>query len=126
MPIKDLEKRREYFRRYYSYNKDGYKKRRQISRKKTRTERREYIKTIKTMNYCTDCKQYYPYYVMDFDHINKDKEKTIAKLVNDGSMKKLLQEIKKCELVCSNCHRERSFKRQAGMDGIGIHTTLKT
>lgn len=59
---------------------------------------------------CLDCGVQYPPYVMDFDHIDN---KLFG--IGGGSGKnfdKLLEEILKCELVCANCHRERTFKRK--------------
>lgn len=61
---------------------------------------------------CADCGIEYPYYVMDFDHVSDDKEANLADLVRVGaSLVKLQAEINKCEVVCSNCHRIRTFKR---------------
>jgi len=59
---------------------------------------------------CADCKVSYPFYVMDFDH-QFDKKFTIAIAVMQGrSIKSVLEEIAKCEVVCSNCHRIRTHK----------------
>lgn len=65
---------------------------------------------------CKDCGECYPPYVMDFDHINSDtKLYNISRIGNfrckDG-LQKLLEEIKKCEVVCSNCHRIRTHNRK--------------
>lgn len=60
---------------------------------------------------CADCKVSYPPYVLDFDHLG-DKRETIANLVRAAaSIETLLSEIAKCELVCSNCHRIRTWTR---------------
>lgn len=77
---------------------------------KIRSQRRSFVNSLKNKP-CTDCKNSYPYYVMDFDHL-KDKEDSIGHLLYIGASKEtLLAEIAKCELVCSNCHRERTQKR---------------
>jgi hypothetical protein len=48
---------------------------------------------------------------MDFDHIDVKKQ-NIAKLVNsEASIKTIKQEMAKCQLVCSNCHRLRTWLR---------------
>ena len=62
---------------------------------------------------CTDCGVCYPPYVMDFDHL-RDKRRLISRL-RGVSTKLLLSEVAKCELVCSNCHRIRTFKRGVGL-----------
>jgi 5-methylcytosine-specific restriction endonuclease McrA len=59
---------------------------------------------------CSDCGIKYPYYVMQFDHLN-DKKYPISKLVNSNNMKKLELELAKCEVVCANCHAERTHQR---------------
>jgi hypothetical protein len=35
-------------------------------------------------------------------------------LISTLSKKKIDEEIAKCEIVCSNCHRVRTYKRRAG------------
>lgn len=62
---------------------------------------------------CMDCGESYPPYVMDFDH-RPDEIKLfgISKARNKGfSLEKIQVEIDKCDLICSNCHRERTFQR---------------
>jgi hypothetical protein len=52
--------------------------------------------------------------VMDFDHREGElKTDNVANLVaSPHSMKKLLEEIAKCDLVCANCHRIRTHARR--------------
>lgn len=56
---------------------------------------------------CADCGQSYPFYVMDFDH-QKDKLFNIGK-ASCCSVETLQREIAKCDVVCANCHRIRTF-----------------
>ncbi len=74
-----------------------------------RVEIRAWYITQKDMKPCTDCGIPYPYYVMDWDHL-ENKELGVGRAVL-FSMQRLKEEIAKCELVCSNCHRERTHKR---------------
>lgn len=61
-----------------------------------------------------DCGVTYPWYVMDFDHVFGEKYMEISLMVSNlNSKEKILAEIDKCQLVCSNCHRERTFKELA-------------
>ena len=48
---------------------------------------------------------------MDFDHGQSEKIDDVARLVMGGSETKLLAEIAKCEVVCANCHRERTWSK---------------
>jgi len=61
-----------------------------------------------------DCKISYPYYMMDFDHVRGTKHSNVAELINTLSKKRLDEEIAKCEIVCSNCHRARTYIRKNG------------
>jgi lysyl-tRNA synthetase class I len=74
----------------------------------------KYIQEMKSSSPCLDCKLSYPYYVMDFDHVRGRKQKNVMELINTLSKKKIDEEIAKCEIVCSNCHRIRTHKRRAG------------
>jgi 5-methylcytosine-specific restriction endonuclease McrA len=107
MPWKDKEKQREAIRKHYYANREVYIKK-ALMRKQTI---RKWLNEVKESQPCTDCGVDYPYYVMDFDHI-RDKTIEINKLINSCSMTKLKAEIAKCEIVCSNCHRQRTFDRQ--------------
>lgn len=56
-----------------------------------------------------DCGVHYPSYVMDFDHRDPSTKKGgVGKFVSVG-WKSLKEEIAKCDLVCANCHRERTW-----------------
>lgn len=63
---------------------------------------------------CFDCGRVYPFYVMDFDHKpGHEKEMAVSKLLYaKPPIAKLMAEIAKCDLVCANCHRERTYKRK--------------
>lgn len=62
---------------------------------------------------CMDCNRSFPSYVMDFDH--RDPSQKVAKvsvLARRMNPQRLLEEIAKCDLVCANCHRIRTFARR--------------
>jgi hypothetical protein len=65
---------------------------------------------------CADCGNTFPTCCMDFDHMDGH-----TKAYNVGSMfahqysRELIEsELKKCQLVCSNCHRIRTRDRRKG------------
>ncbi len=63
---------------------------------------------------CTDCGYSFPSCCMDFDHLDgATKINNISAMINNrrASKEKIYQEIGKCELVCSNCHRIRTHNR---------------
>lgn len=94
-------------RRHYEENKEQYYARRTANRDKVRGLLRE-----AKAQPCSDCGIQYPYYVMQFDHL-PGFEKTVnpSQLPNHGSVKKFQEEIAKCEVVCANCHAERTHVR---------------
>jgi hypothetical protein len=70
------------------------------------------MKELKENAVCSDCGLNYPSYVMDFDHLS-DKLSNISYLTSSGRTAALKKELKKCEIVCSNCHRIRTHARIA-------------
>ena len=100
-----------YHRRHYLANKDLYL----VRKSQVKKAAQEYIRELKK-DPCMDCGKKYPYYVMDFDHIDPStKLNTISKMILcSSSLKKIMEEINKCEVVCSNCHRIRTYNRRLG------------
>lgn len=84
-----------------------------LSIAKRKAELYKYLRTLKENSPCVDCKIQYPYYVMDFDHVRGKKHKNVMELVPTLSKKIIDEEIAKCEIVCSNCHRERTHFRKS-------------
>lgn len=61
---------------------------------------------------CADCKNTYRPHQMDFDHVRGEKTFNVGTAVHQSyPMDEILDEIKKCDLVCSNCHRDRTYNR---------------
>lgn len=79
--------------------------------KNARKALREELNGIKSATPCKDCAVYYSPWQMQFDHVQGDKLGNIADMVNHGTRNKLFEELKKCELVCANCHADRTYKR---------------
>ena len=60
---------------------------------------------------CVDCGED-DIVVLEFDHVRGKKEETVTKLVHNGrSWKRILQEIRKCDVRCANCHRRKTAER---------------
>jgi len=101
------EARREYMRQHYQKNKANYRKNNEIKKERLKAKLRE-LKDLP----CMDCGECYPHYVMDFDHRpGTQKLCKPSDLVTLGSWRVFYEEIAKCDLVCANCHRERTFQR---------------
>lgn len=100
-----------YSREYYKKNKDRVKSQINYARKIRVANLSKEIRELKESTPCTDCGVNYPYYVMDFDHVRGEKSGNISHMINSAVTKKIIEEIEKCEIVCSNCHRQRTFER---------------
>ncbi len=74
-------------------------------------KRREFVREIKNQP-CADCGIIYPYYVMDFDHRENETKEFGLNAITQKAINALKREIAKCDVVCSNCHRERTHQRR--------------
>jgi 5-methylcytosine-specific restriction endonuclease McrA len=99
------------------YGKEHYAKhrRRYIEQTRVRNQKRFRERVIFLLDYfkshpCTDCGESDPV-VLEFDHL-RDKEFEIASGIHYRAWRKVLAEIEKCEVVCSNCHRRRTARRR--------------
>jgi len=95
-------------KRHYEANKLYYLERNRRYRKAISG----YINKIKEETPCTDCNKRYPYYVMDFDHLEGvSKVALVSYLCKQRSRLAMKKEMLKCEVVCANCHRARTHNR---------------
>ncbi|CAB4167022.1 HNHc domain containing protein [uncultured Caudovirales phage] len=119
MPFKDKVKQRESARKHYARNSGAIQKRTAENNRLLRRRNKAFIDDVKGTNPCTDCGVSYPPYVMQFDHIVDGKRGNVADMARSGfSLENLQLEIDKCELVCGNCHAERThgFKEELEED----------
>jgi hypothetical protein len=97
-------------RAHYDRNKEAYLARAAETNKRVRAEMRQFVRSAKDRP-CADCGLSYPYYVMQFDHVG-EKQFTIGRYSNGStSYQRMVREVEKCEVVCANCHAERTFQR---------------
>lgn len=110
MAYKKIADRRAASARNYRLNKEVY-----VVKAKRRKERlySEVIVPAKSMP-CLDCKGTFPPVCMDFDHVRGEKRFDISNNHDKVSLVRLLEEIAKCDVVCSNCHRIRTALRSEG------------
>jgi len=79
--------------------------------KEWHTKKRDEVYEYKQNTPCADCNQNFPHYVMDFDHVRGEKKFNISSAISRRINKKTIwEEIAKCDVVCANCHRERTYK----------------
>lgn len=92
--------------------------------KKRSRARRDLLHGLKS-GPCSDCGGRFHPAAMDFDH--RDQTSKIAAVGNmaSGRLSKLMEEISKCDLVCSNCHRVRTYEKKqfgSGKSHLRIHS----
>ncbi len=114
MPYKDPEKKkayaREYMRNYYRGTENGKRLARE-SNKRLAERRRKILEELKSVP-CSDCGNKYPVYVMDFHH--REGEEKIRGVSHMTSVSAIIKEAQKCDVVCANCHRIRTWKEKYG------------
>jgi hypothetical protein len=69
------------------------------------------IAAIKLMAGCADCGYDKHPSALDFDHMPGTVKVQAVAVLARGSLKRLFDEIAKCEVVCANCHRIRTAER---------------
>jgi hypothetical protein len=125
MPFKDPAKQREAIRKSVAKWRTAHpaeaKERQRRYSEKRRTSKRTLVDEIKDVP-CMDCGQRFPPYCMDFDHRDPAMKVTeVASLTTSGhSVQTVLDEIAKCDIVCANCHRKRTFNRRNGYQAAAV------
>ena len=91
-------------KKYYTDNKERlriYWQRYYLSNEKV-----VYIKTVKQSSKCVRCSESDPS-CLDFHHRDKETKKfNIGMYVLKYSLQEIKDEIAKCDILCSNCHRK--------------------
>src|SRR6056297_2569932 len=105
MPYADPEVRRqknkEYSRRYYEKNKTATTAR----SRRTKAEQRKKWNTYKSTLKCINCGFSHPA-ALDFHHvIMRPDNAKVHRLLANHSYARVMEEIKKCVVLCANCHR---------------------
>lgn len=92
---------------HYGNNKQYY-----VAKSRANKKRLRQVVSEKKNKPCEDCGKSYPPYVMDFDHRDPNiKEFNVGGSCHMHGLAKTLEEIDKCDVVCANCHRIRTFGR---------------
>ena len=102
MPAKDPK---TYSAHHYLKNKDKYRE----SSKNSRERKREWYEEIMKDKQCTKCGES-DIACLDWHHLNpSQKEETISFMLSNRGKQTILEEMKKCVCLCSNCHRKLHY-----------------
>lgn len=90
------------------YRRQGYEDR---GRKKWR-RRLYWIYKYKTSKGCVSCGYNQDGVALDFDHLKEDEKLfSVGTRIPSMDLKKLFTEIRKCQILCANCHRIKTYRR---------------
>lgn len=105
MPYKDPSVRKN---KHKEYSREHYLKNRELIIGKTAEKKkqlREEWYTFKSTLKCTKC-GFSHIAALDFHHTDPtQKDGNIHRFVSNGQFTKVREEIKKCIVLCANCHR---------------------
>ena len=112
MPYKDESVRKakhaEYSRKYYEANKNKTLALNTANKAKHKQKWQEYKQTLS----CTKC-GFSHAAALDFHHTDPSlKEGNIHRYVANAQFKKAYEEIKKCIVLCANCHRIHHYEEK--------------
>ncbi len=63
---------------------------------------------------CADCGGCFAPCAMDFDHRDpRSKRSAVTRMIGRAGTARILDEVAKCDIVCANCHRLRTFVRRS-------------
>jgi len=102
MPKNSNEYQKNYQNDWYKNQSDEYKARQKANRKAREDRNKQYVVELRS-NPCTCCGETHPQEIMEFHHIDGSPEARVSHLYG-SSMKRLVEEIDKCVLLCPNCH----------------------
>ena len=104
----DKEKQREYSQAHYRNYKKQYQERDKVRKRLIR----KVVIELKLDQACADCGVVYPHWILQFDHRTGTVKKfQLGDTGSIGSVKVLLEEADKCDIVCANCHFNRTYHR---------------
>jgi hypothetical protein len=90
----------------YQRNKTSY----QARAPRRRFESRNFLIKLKS-GPCKDCGQKFHFCQMDFDHRNPAQKRLPISKMGLMGLDSIRKEVEKCDLVCVNCHRDRTQKQ---------------
>jgi hypothetical protein len=95
----------------YPYCKECHRSESKHYNAKQRESKKLLINNYKNKS-CSDCKQWFPLECMDLDHVRGKKFITLARAAYLTPLATIKEELEKCDVVCSNCHRIRTMNRR--------------
>ena len=100
----------EYHKVYSANHYQRYKDQYSNNQRKRRKRNKEAFLALSPPLLCAVCKET-AYECLDFHHVNpKEKEYAVKKLLLQNKLSTVVEEAKKCLVLCANCHRKHHAK----------------
>jgi hypothetical protein len=104
------EEKRQYYRDWYLKNKDKQQSRIKKNSQATRLKLRVWLKNLKQSLSCSKCGENHPA-CLQFHHKDRtSKSFEISNATRGYSIKRIEEEISKCEVLCANCHAKLHYE----------------
>jgi hypothetical protein len=103
------------------FNKAAYdktdKRRKYDNKIRRREAARQYVWDYLSTHPCVDCGETDPK-VLEFDHVRGEKTGAVSVLANGNyALERVIEEIKRCDVRCANCHRRKTYDDQGWFSG---------
>jgi hypothetical protein len=112
MTEEEREAKRKYDREYWANRSPEQRERKQSQQDKRRRDAVLAVKDYKESKGCLECGEKDPI-VLELDHRDPSVKKfNVSDATRRGfSMKNIMLEVEKCDVLCANCHRRRTHKQ---------------
>ena len=92
----------------------------QARKRQLRTELLLFVRAYLLEHPCTDCGERDPV-VLEFDHVRGVKAGNVSTMMREPvTLKRLQEEIAKCDVRCANCHRRRTARTLGWYAGLDL------
>lgn len=99
------ERRKELYRQ--RCKQPGYRKKLRLQENTRHKKVRDFLREYKTIVGCLNCGYSSSHAALEFHHVSGEKEINVC---NAKSITRAKREIKKCVVLCANCHRNTTFE----------------
>lgn len=97
---------RQYTRNHYRENKEYY-----INKNERLKDRnKKFMEKVKSFSECCRCGEDHPA-CLEFHHVDpSNKKHNVSEMIgNTSSIESIKEEIRKCEIICANCHKKYHY-----------------
>lgn len=117
--FKDRAEQLEYQRQWYIRNRFRIKERMRIYSKQNKKNVWNWFQDYKSKLSCLHCSENHPA-CLHFHHVSSaEKRFNISEAIRRGlRIETILSEIRKCEVLCANCHAKYHWKARSGLGEV--------